>query len=217
MKKLLVPAILVIGLLLTGCPGGGPADYHPLKVGDKAEMDIITTSVTTVFVPDTTVTTKGPDTISTVSEVIGTDKLTSGEDVFVVKSTTADTIIDTSFMRKDSDSLYVYDAKTDSVASYVEPLELKVGTKWTQKPDTTITITYEVKADTAKITVPAGTYSNCLVISITTTPSTFPVTQYQYRAKDVGAVKSTMHSEFETPGIMKVVNDNITELTKYTH
>jgi len=214
-KLLLVPAILVIGLALTGCPGG-VADYHPLAVGYKWETQIISTVTTTIYQPSESTWTVGPDTINAVLEVIGTDKLTSGEDVFVVKSTTSDTIVDTSFVRKGADSVYSYMTKDDTVASYVEPLELAVGTTWMQKPDTLVTITYRVDADTAAITVPAASYSNCLVISITITPTTYPTTQFQYRAKDVGVVKSTMHTEVDTPGVLKVVSDAITELTKFT-
>ncbi len=217
MKKLLVPALLVLGLALTGCPGaGGVDDYHPLEVGNKMETQVISTTTTTIYQPSESTWTTGPDTLKSVSEVIGKDKLTSGEDVFVVKSTTSDTIIDTSYVRKGEDSLFTYMTKADTIASYVEPLELKVGTTWTQKPDTNVTITYKVESDTAAITVPAGSYTNCLVISVKTTPTTFATTQYQYRAKDVGVVKSTMHTEMDTPNVLKVVSDAITELIKFT-
>lgn len=216
MKKLLVPVILVIGLALTGCPPKGPADYYPLAVGYKWEMDVVTTITTTMYQPTESTMVQGPDTVKTVSEVIGTDKLTSGEDVFVVKSTTSDTIVDTTYIRKGTDSLYVYNTKGDTVASYVEPLELKVGTKWTQTIDTVTTFTYDVIADTAAITVPAGTYTNCLVIKITTTPALPATTQFEYRAKDVGMVKRTFHSEMEKPNVIKVVTDTEILLTKFT-
>lgn len=219
MKKLLVPAIVMVGLIMAGCPKGGPADFSPLAVGDKWEYDFMQISSLSIYIPDTTTTV---DTImgSQKSEVIGNDALDSGESVFVVVNTSVrDTLtrVDTSYARKSADSLYIYNSKSDSVADYVEPLDLTVGTIWVQKLDTLTAITYKVESDTADISVPFGGYSNCLMISVTTTPAPqySTMTTLQFRAADVGMVKTTTDATVEVPNISKSVMTSKTELKTF--
>ena len=221
MKRLLISMVPIVGLVLMSCFGTGPADYHPLEVGHKWEDKTTTITTRTTYVPDTSETT---DTLTLTSktEITDTDKLSSGEEVYVAKSTTygEDTTETISYIRKDEDSVYTYTSLEDTVPVYTEPAELDVGTEWTHKMtvDTlTYTTTYKVEGK-EDVTVEAGEYKDCLKVKVTSSPEApnTTITTYQYRAKDVGMVQSTMDMVMEFEGISKTETHTTNELTKFT-
>lgn len=221
MKRLLISIVPILVLVLMSCPGKGPADYNPLEVGYKWEYETITTTIQ--HLPTDTIT--STDTTISTTEITGTDKLSSGEEVYVAVTTTlsnttvsSPTMKDTTYIRKDEDSVYVYQTLEDTVP-YKEPVELGIGTTWTWSftQDTiTTTLTYKVESK-EDVTVTAGAYKDCLKISTTQTPPipNTTLTQYQYRAEDVGTVKSEKDSKMETE-YMSIENLSTTELQSFT-
>jgi len=210
MKSLSFSLVLVSGLLLTAC--GGP-DFYPLAVGNRWEMQSSSTLTTTIYQPtESTTTTTGP-AISSTLEITGIEKMASGEDVFVIGTTTAGVSM-TLYARKDGSSLYQYVSMSDTEAFYTEPLDLKAGTTWSST-SMGVTSTSKVEEEGVTVTVPAGTYTDCLAISRKTSSPGSP-TVMEYRANGVGVVKVISHQEMEQVGFMKVVTDVENVLTGFT-
>lgn len=187
MKRLLllIPVIAIIGC---GLFGGG--DFYPLAVGNIWKY--------TGFV--TYADTSAPTVVDTMSMMVAETEITGtatigGADAYVSVTTVTNytyfpmidtsVTVDTSYMQNVNDTLWSYNALTDTMPTMEIVLPLELNKTWTQVfGSDTVTYTVVAKED---ITVPAATYSNAWKVKMTTTGS--DAESFYWYADGTGTVK----------------------------
>ncbi len=215
--------IITMFLVVFGCgdgdtpsgpeQGGGDSAYYPLAVGNQwvydraGQMTISGIQMATI---------NGMN----VTDITGTVTHDLGFDVFVQEHSMTDTtefvgetlITDstfTTYMRLTDQGLYSYVnlAQADSVGFV--PFPLTVGATWQFSEDPPMTA--EILSLTATVTVPAGSFDNCLELRTTWIESGNTLQNDTYFAPDVGRVKNVYTQSYET-----LVTTVTAELLSYT-
>jgi hypothetical protein len=153
MKRLLLLAPV---LIIVGCFLFGGKDYFPLTVDNewKYEGHSYTTADSSTIKKETKIT--GEDQINSKDVFIAVRKTTEYE-FYPIFDTTEET--DTSYIKEDQDTIWIYDTKTDSTPMLLTILPFELDKTWNviHGADTTV---YTVKAQ-EDVTVPSDTYKKC--------------------------------------------------------
>jgi hypothetical protein len=170
-RGLVVTAILAV--LVSGCgSNGGPfnpgqnddARFYPLAVGNTWEY----TRYGTFNIDSLSYTISGASTVT----ITGTADHSGGFQVFVEETMVSDTIlglfietaIDTSYIRVTGSGLHGYPSLLSTDSSWTVPFPLITGMVWpfsTEPP-----MTGELLSQSETVTVPAGTFQDCLEMRI---------------------------------------------------
>jgi hypothetical protein len=186
MKRLLllIPVIVIIG-----CGLFGGEDFFPLKVGNiwkytgyTTMQDTAATTVdtTSMMVAENEIT--GTVQIGGADAYVSVTKLTNYTYIPMVDTTES---VDTSYIQESNDTIWSYDAVSDTTPMITMVLPLEQDKTWSQVMGTdTITYTVIAKED---ITVPAETYTNCWKVEMTHSGSDQKA--YYWYADGTGTVK----------------------------
>lgn len=220
MKKLLLAAITV--LLIMGCgddnpsgpeTGGEDAAYYPLVVGNQwiyqrdGAVTISGISITTI---------NGVN----VTDITGTMTHESGLDVFVQETSLTDTMetggqsvyLDstfTTYVRITDQGFYSYVSLFGSDSASVVPFPLQVGAAWQLCEDPPVTA--EILSLTQSVTVPAGSFENCLQLRTVWTESGNTVENITDFAPNIGRVKNQYTQTYQS-----VITSVDSELMSYS-
>ncbi len=193
--------------------GGGDAAYYPLSVGNQwvydrsGQMTIAGVQVATI---------NGMN----VTEITGKVNHGLGFEVYQQETSIDDTtefvgetlIVDstfTTYVRITDEGFYSYVNLTDADSLVFVPFPLTVGATWQFSQDPPITA--EILSLTSEVTVPAGSFDNCLEIRTTWSESGNIVQNDTYFAPNVGRVKNVYLQTYET-----VVTTVTSELLSYS-
>jgi hypothetical protein len=190
MKRVIVIALLVAGLVVSGCDiFGSKEDYYPLTVGNVWNYSGYVVLQTAGDAP--------PDTIQKMSlEVVASrkEKLTGGEDVVEMVNTmqvrmffpfeTTYTSVETAYVRQAGNLVLSYERRDDTQPDTTLSLPLARGKTWR--------INQYVVAQVLEqedVTVPAGTYRNAWKIEQFITEGSATGQVYCWYANNIGMVK----------------------------
>lgn len=184
-------------------------NYYPVGIGDKWQYEFIFSTQFKIGLLDSVIV----DSADGYVEIVRTDKLTSGEEVYVdsmvlkPKNPNSTFISETTFVsyiKVTEDTIFTYSKKSDTKPSGIEPRSLDIGVSWKSglpswlapeshnlSEDTTATAEVISKED-IKVTV--DSFSDCLLVKYTT--NTGKVIR-EWRADNVGIVK--METSFDIP------------------
>jgi hypothetical protein len=193
--------------------GGGDAAYYPLSVGNQwvydrsGQMTIAGVQVATI---------NGMN----VTEITGKVSHTLGFEVYQQETSMDDTtefvgetlIVDstfTTYVRITDEGFYSYVNLTDADSLVFVPFPLTVGATWQFSQDPPMTA--EILSLTAEVTVPAGSFDDCLEIRTTWSESGNIVQNDTYFAPNVGRIKNVYMQTYET-----VVTTVTSELLSYS-
>jgi len=187
---MIVGAGLLIALLLCGCSGGTSTDapvvdtatlpaanWFPMKVGDSWTYDVTHDTSLINPVPGEKLIAKYTGTISTPSKVTQ-----GGLSWFKVHFAALIGGYD-ALARQDANGLLTKDMPAAATREYVIKKPIIVGATW-QGAETGAT--YKITSKTKSVTVPAGTFTNCLAVLCTDTSAGTKSTAYY--APGVGKV-----------------------------
>jgi len=198
--KYLIPFLFLMALLMTiGCGSSStgptpPADYVPLTLGNTWNYSVDGY----VYVTDQdTITITGTSTQTILAVVMHQQgfELYEFQNVGTITMTTPDTTITST----DTTSSFIYETDTelraydDTVSTYYElvfPLPVVLGDTWlpdSEDPN----VTREVMSVTETVSVPAGTYTNCALLSDTDSEAPDAVF-YMYFAPGLGNVRQVI-------------------------
>lgn len=220
MKKIFLLFTAFLLVLATGCgdnasgPDESDGDFYPLSVGNQWNYD----RNGTIEISGASV---GTITGASVTEITGTDTHTENFAVFVQVTSTSDTTVmygqttyndylDTLYVRVTTEGFFAYQHLDDTDSMFVVPFPLYEGSTWQfcQAPS----ITAEILSMDVDVTVPAGSFENCMEMqtvwnpvpgSIVTTTADF--------ARDVGRL-----NDYYVQTIADNITTTLEELTSYT-
>lgn len=197
--------MLVFGCGDSGSPsgpeqGGGDAAYYPLAVGNQwvydrsGQMTIAGIQMATI---------NGMN----VTDITGTVTHELGFDVYVQENAIDDTtefvgetlIVDstfTTYMRITDQGFYSYVSLFGSDSVGFVPFPLQVGATWQFSDDPPMTA--EILSLTETVTVPAGTFENCLELRTTWIESGNTLENTTDFAPNVGRVRNVYVQSYET-------------------
>jgi len=208
MKKALM-AVMAVALLIgfTGCSiFGGAVDYYPAEEGKIATSTVVTHDSTWMAFDSSSVV--NDSTWDITSECMG--KTTLEDETEVWEFMNQDDMYSYMGFDKDGDKVNFYSDKTDSAFVTVWPYTLEVGTTWTIND-----VDYEVVAE-EDVTVPAGTYTGALKVSMTP-PAVENVTYegFMWMDKKHGTVKTWFITVTDMTDVMYMEMESTTELQSY--
>lgn len=204
MKKIL---IIGLGIAILGCPKKEEKhNYYPVEVGNKWHYEFV---FSTSFADSILA-----DTADGYVEIVGTDKLGSGEEAYidsmVMKPKSPNPIFISqettfvSYIRVTEDTIFTYSRKGDAKPANIEPRDLEIGAEWDSGlPGWLAPEAHHLSNDTTataeivnreNVKVKANSFLDCLVVKYTT--NTGKVIS-EWRADGVGIVK--METTFDIP------------------
>ncbi len=212
--KYLIPCLFLTALLMTiGCGSSStgptpPVDYVPLTLGNtwnySVDGYVYTTDQDTI-----TITGTSTQTISAIVMHQQGFELYEFLNVGTITMTTPDTTITS----MDTTSTYIYETDTelraydDTISTYYElvfPLPVVLGDTWLPDSEDP-TVTREIMSVTETVSVPAGTYTNCALMSDTDTEEPNSVFE-MYFSPGLGNVRQVVaDSDSSSTSHMEVV------------
>ncbi|MBN2380228.1 hypothetical protein JXM67_10565 [candidate division WOR-3 bacterium] len=213
MKKALMVVMavaLVIGF--AGCDiFGGAVDYYPAKEGNIATSTVVTHDSTWMAFDSSSVV--NDSTWDNTSECMGKTTLEDETEVWEFKN--QDGAYSYMGFDKDGDKVNFYSDKTDSAFITVWPYTLELGTKWTLG-EGDYAVNYEVVEENVEVTVPAGTYSKTLKVSMTPKAvENVTYEGYMWMDKKHGTVKVWFKTVTDITDVMYMEMESTTELKSF--
>lgn len=215
-------AVVSLLFLVFGCgddspagpgQGGGDDAYYPLAVGNQWVYGR-TGQITVSAIPMATISGMN------VTDITGTVAHSLGFDLYVEEISMNDTtefvgetlIVDTTFtqyVRLTDQGFYSYINLTGTDSLVFIPFPLQVGATWQLSADPPVTA--EILSLTGSVTVPAGTFENCLEMRTTWIESGNIVQNDTQFAPNVGRVKNVYTQSYQT-----LVTEITSELLSYS-
>lgn len=184
----------------SGPAAGNDSEFYPMTVGNVWHYD---RSGTISLGGSQIGTVSGEATI----EISGTETHSEGFQVFVqdvhVKDTTttmgqtfySDSSF-TEYLRLTESGLFGYRHLTGTDSSFTIPFPIQLGATWTfsEEPPTT----GEILSLSASVTVPAGSFSDCMEMKLVWIDSGMTVMNTTDFARNVGEVRNVFHNTFSS-------------------
>lgn len=219
---LVIMAVLLVSMAAcgdsddpSGPVAGNDHEFYPMAVGNVWQYD---RSGTISMGGSQTGSLSGEATI----EISGTETHSGGFQVFVqdvhVKDTTTmmgqTFYVDSSFteyLRLTDGGLFGYRHLTDTDSSFTVPFPIQLGATWTfaEEPPTT----GEILSLSASVTVPAGSFSDCMEMQLTWIDSGMTVMNTADFARNVGEVRNVFHNTFGT--FETIITNSLESYTLY--